>query len=212
MTLGSPSVQWSLLLNVLFGAIASRAFTEFYSTMDAEKKADSDGAGSGRPRAYYPARYMVFAAAFAFYVYDWIVLQVLFSQLPYSLHSNFSFIRFANDIVMAFFLFGIVWYAAIPRTFERPVLILRRLCLWHVMAASWHVLAAYEYDKPLNWPVLTWHLVCVQSLYWCPYYLYRRLRGGSPDSTAATNINSLLILSVSLFLVSVIRTYLVLVT
>src|SRR5205085_12616047 len=91
-------------------------------------------------RLYYLTRHALFTSAFAFYVYDWIVLQILYARQPYSLHSFYSFARFACDLFMAFFLFGIVWYAAIPGTLENPALVVRRLSMWHVMAAVWHVL------------------------------------------------------------------------
>ena len=162
-------LESSLLLNVLFGTVASRAFSEFYSTVNQEHVEDETEGHEPRSQSYYVSRYFVFAAGFGFFVYDWLVLQMLYVQEPYSLHSTYSFFRFATDIIMAYFLFGVVWYASIPRTFDKPRLLIQRVSCWHLMAALWHFLASCEYHRALNMSTILWHTVYVQAMYWLPY-------------------------------------------
>jgi len=209
----STDLQWTLLLNVMFGAIASRAFAEFHQSLAAE--ADSRSSASTEPRVSTMVRYAVFASVFAFYLYDWIVLQTLYARFPYNVHSFFSFPRFATDIVMAFLLFGIVWNAAGVRVFSRPTIILCRLTLWHVLAATWHLLASFEYHQPPSASTLAWHLVVAPGSYWFIFYGIRAIACPQPhDDQSVRRFNRWVLAAESavVLTVSVTRTFFVLQT
>ncbi|HET6880111.1 MAG TPA: hypothetical protein VFI31_08145 [Pirellulales bacterium] len=178
----TTSLEWTLLFNVLFGSIASRAFSEFYQSMIADWDEDLDlhetthGAARQAPavKRYYLLRILIFASAFSFYVYDWIVVQLLFAKYPYTVTSVCSYFRFANDLVMAFGLFGIVSNAAHRRVLQRPLRMVCFISVWHMLAASWHVLAELEYGAAIEFDFpLRWHLVYVQFLYWATYLTFR---------------------------------------
>lgn len=163
-------LQWTLLLNVLFGAIASRAFADFHTSL-ADEKARSVPGGSGP--LHDALRYVVFAGAFSFYLYDWIVLQTLYVRFPYHTDSLVSFVRFGNDILMAFLLFGIVWSAASHRAISQPTGMLVRLTCWHVLAAVWHLLASLEYHRLPSVETLSWHLGIAPVSYWFVYAMLK---------------------------------------
>ena len=176
----TPSLEWTLLFNVLFGSIASRAFSEFYQSMITDWDEDLDlreaghSATAAPAKRYYLLRILIFASAFAFYVYDWIVVQLLFAKYPYTVTSICSYFRFANDLVMAFGLFGIVSNAAHRKVLGRPLRMICFLSVWHLLAASWHVLAELEYGTAIEFDFpLRWHLVYVQALYWVTYLTFR---------------------------------------
>jgi hypothetical protein len=235
--MGATSVsplEWTLLFNVLFGSIASRAFSEFHQSLTtdfdedidvAQKRLTSEDvtkAAADRPgqygHRYYSLRILVFGAAFFFYVYDWIVVQLLFRRYPYSVTSMFSYFRFANDLLMSFCLFGIVANAARPRVLERPIRIIAFLSVWHLLAAIWHVLADLEYQTRIDFDFpLQWHLVYVQLLYWGTYHLYRRVLYPRQKQrygvAAAVLMNDLWLLgteSIIVLIISVVRTIIVL--
>ena len=83
------------------------------------------------------------------------------------------------------------------------------------MAAMWHVLAAFEYHTRIEFKVVAWHLVAVQALYWTPFLLYRSRRLtklSKPDEVNRVNMHSLLFLALCILIVSVVRTYTVVMT
>lgn len=223
----TPSLEWTLLFNVLFGSIASRAFSEFYQSMITDWDDDLDrheaahdavDATRTAVKRYYLLRILIFASAFSFYVYDWIVVQLLFAKYPYTVTSVCSYFRFANDLVMAFGLFGIVSNAAHRRVLQRPLRMVCFISVWHVLAATWHVLAELEYSTAIEFDFpLRWHLVYVQSLYWATYLTFRFIvlpwRAASLGYAEAARRTSLWIIgteSVIVLGISFTRTFLVL--
>lgn len=222
--MSTPSLEWTLLFNVLFGSIASRAFSEFYQSImaDWDEDLDSREASNGRsqpaPKRYYLLRLLIFASAFAFYVYDWIVVQLLFAKYPYTVTNVYSYFRFANDLVMAFGLYGIVSNAAHRRVLQRPMRMVSFVSGWHILAATWHVLAELEYGTAIEFDFpLRWHLVYVQSLYWGTFLLFRFLiqpmrarKLGPVEAARRTNLWIIGSESVIILLIAFVRTFIVL--
>jgi len=221
------SLEWTLLFNVVFGSIASRAFSEFYQSIFGDLDADQDVVSTTTPSTapaqtvarYYGLRILVFVSAFAFYIYDWIVLQVLFERYPYSISNGLSYFRFANDLVMVFLLFSIVSTAARPRVLDRPMRLIVFVSAWHILAGAWHILALCEFGKSIDFDqALRWHFLYVQCLYWVPYLvnlyiILPRQQMKSTDVVATTRASQHWILVVeccTLFVVSTVRVFVVL--
>lgn len=225
----STSLEWSLLFNVLFGSIASRAFAEFYQSMTADwdhdlklrqgdRAADGTAFGANQQPRHYVLRIFAFVSAFAFYIYDWIVVQVLIGRYPYTVTSLVSYLRFANDVVMVFCLFTIVSNATRPRVLDHPFRMIVFVSVWHLLAALWHVLADIEYKATVDFDLsLRWHLVYVQALYWSTWIIFRygiyRLRANKlGEREAIRRINHWIIgceCSI-IFVMSIVRTFVVL--
>ena len=142
-----PHLQWTLLFNVFFGSIASRAFSEFYQSIFNDRDEDLDLASRlepkpQRPPRYFPLRILIFVSAFVFYIYDWIVLQILYTKFEYTVTSKLSFLRFGIDLLMAFCLFAIVSIPAHSRVLKRPLRLIAFVSVWHILAATWRILAS----------------------------------------------------------------------
>jgi hypothetical protein len=152
----TPLTSWTVLVNVIFGSVASISFRQFHETLILKASAT---------KFYMTFRIYVFFCFFAFFVYDWAVWTRLMGESPYRLVIS-SVFRFVLDLMMGFLLLGLTWYAGRAEIEERPRVLIFYLVPWHVCAAGWHVLAAWQYGWNHILPqVLAWHLVIAPLTY-----------------------------------------------
>lgn len=184
-----PYNSWSTLVNVIFGSIASMAFFQFHQTLITE---------NGASRPYLILRAGLFTSCFTFFVYDWAVLSSLMHSYPYQ-NSISSALRFGNDIIMSFMLFGVTWYAARPEVIDRPLPLIAFLSTWHVLAGVWHLLAGIQYGLTREtYSVLLWHWGIVQCCYWGAYALVQRHTAESARQIRLLAVEAVVIFGVSI--------------